>query len=228
MTQTWRDLLFAHWPVPVERLRPLIPAPLCIDTYGGQAWIGVIPFHMTGVGPRWLPALPWFSAFPELNVRTYVVVGDRPGVWFFSLDAGNPLAVALARLWYHLPYFNARMSVRVDGEWIQYSSQRVQKGDPVARFRGRYRPRGSSFASAPGSLDHWLTERYCLYSADAGQRVYRAEIHHPPWSLQRAEARVDRNTMTVPIGIELPNVPPLLHFSRRQDAVAWSPRRLNV
>ena len=104
MRQVWHDLVFAHWPVSVDQLRPLIPPGLQIDTYDGQAWIGVVPFRMSGIRPRLLPAVPWLSAFPELNVRTYVVADDKPGVWFFSLEAANLVAVTIARWWYCLLY----------------------------------------------------------------------------------------------------------------------------
>src|ERR1700687_6083754 len=109
MAGTWRDLLFAHWPVATTSLRPLVPARLRIDTFDGQAWLAVVPFRMSGVRLRGTPAMPWLSAFPELNVRTYVRCGAKPGVWFFSLDAGNPLAVGIARAWFHLPYYRAWM-----------------------------------------------------------------------------------------------------------------------
>lgn len=224
MTQTWHDLVFAHWPVAVEQLRPLIPPGLQIDTYEGQAWIGVVPFRMSGVRPRPLPAVPWLSAFPELNVRTYVTANDKPGVWFFSLEAANPVAVAVARRWYLLPYFHARMSCRVEGARIVYTSQRIHRGAPAANFRGHYTPTGEVFHAQRGSLEYWLTERYCLYVADARQRLYRGEIDHPPWPLQLAEATIRANTMTLPLGIRLPEaeVLPLLHFARRQDVVVWS------
>src|ERR687892_361778 len=107
MTQTWNDLLFAHWPVDANDLRQRVPAGLDLDLFEGQAYVGVVPFHMTNVAPRGVPAIPWVSAFPELNVRTYVRIGAKPGVYFFSLDAGNPVAVAVARAMFNLPYYPA-------------------------------------------------------------------------------------------------------------------------
>ena len=221
MKQVWHDLLFAHWPIPLEQLRPLIPEVLHVDTYKGQAWIGIVPFRMSGIRPRWLPALPWFSAFPELNVRTYVITDHKPGVWFFSLDATNPVAVAVARRWYHLPYFHARMSCRRVGDGVAYESQRVQRGAPPAAFSGKYQPVSPVFQAERGSLAYWLTERYCLYAVDSRQRVFRAEIDHPPWSLHLAKAEIANETMTIPLGIKLPIIPPLLHFSRRQEVAVW-------
>jgi uncharacterized protein YqjF (DUF2071 family) len=226
MAQTWHDLLFAHWPVDLAALRRLLPPQLQIDTCEGQAWLGVVPFRMTGVRLRGTPALPWLSAFPELNVRTYVTCGGKPGVWFFSLDAGNSLAVAIARVWFHLPYFRARMScVEADG-WIHYQSERTHRGAPAGLLAGQYRPVGEVFSARHGTLGHFLTERYCLYTADAHGRIIRGEIHHPPWALQVAEAEFTVNTMSEAAGVALPARKPLLHFSRRQDVVVWRPERL--
>ena len=221
MAQTWHDLIFAHWPIAVEQLRSLIPAGLRIDTYEGQAWVGVVPFRMSGIRPRLLPPVPWLSAFPELNVRTYVIADDKPGVWFFSLEAANPVAVAVARWWYLLPYFRAQMSCRTEGTDIAYASRRVHRGAPAANFFAQYRPTGAVFQARRGSLEYWLTERYCLYTTDARRQIYRGEIDHPPWPLQLAEAAIRENTMTLSLDIRLPEVPPLLHFARQQDVVVW-------
>lgn len=228
MAQNWHDLLFAHWPVPVDDLRRVIPPSLSIDTFDGQAWIGVVPFRMSGVRPRLVPPVPWLSAFPELNVRTYVKAGDtlRAGVWFFSLEAGNPVAVAVARSWYHLPYFHARMSLNETGGNIQYASHRIHRGAPRAEFVGRYRPTGEVFRAERGSLAHWLTERYCLYTVDSRGQLYRGEIHHAAWPLQTAEAEIEVNTMTQPPGISLPATPPVLYFARRLDVVVWPLSRI--
>lgn len=226
MAQVWHDLLFAHWPVPAATLRAHIPTPLAIDTFDGQAWLGVVPFRMSGIRLRGTPALPWLSAFPELNVRTYVVTDGKPGVWFFSLDAGNAIAVAIARAWFHLPYFRARMLCEERDGWIEYSSERVHRGAACGELRGRYRPTGEAFLSKRGSLEHFLTERYCLYAIDGKGRVSRGEIRHRPWALQLAEAELTRNTMAEAAGFALPAQKPLLHFAKRQDVVVWQPQRL--
>jgi hypothetical protein len=178
------------------------------------------------VRPRGVPALPGLSAFPELNVRTYVRAGEKPGVWFFSLDAGNRLAVEVARRWYHLPYFRARMSCVREGESVQYASRRIHRGAPPAEFRARYRPVGEALHSTAGWLDRWLTERYCLYAADGGGGLHRAEIHHAAWRLAPAEAEIERNTMAAALGFELPPEPPLLHFAGRLEVAAWAPQRV--
>jgi uncharacterized protein YqjF (DUF2071 family) len=225
MAQTWHDLLFAHWPVDAALLRPLLPPQLQVDTFEGQAWLAVVPFRMTGVRLRGAPAVPWLSAFPELNVRTYVTLGEKPGVWFFSLDAGNSLAVAIARAWFHLPYFRARMSCAERDGWIHYQSERTHNGAPAAELNCRYRPVGDVFSPQRGTLEYFLTERYCLYTTDARGRVIRCEIHHPPWPLQRAEAEPAQNSMTGSLGIALTSRP-LLHFVRRQDVLVWPPEKI--
>ncbi len=226
MRMVWRDLLFAHWPVPVAALRDLIPHNLEIDTFDGNAWLGLVPFGMTGVAPRFAPPqfsrlAPGLSSFLELNVRTYVTANGRAGVWFFSLDAANAFAVRAARTAFHLPYMDARMISSSAGETISYSSVRTHRGEPEAEFRGRYKPVGDVYHSSPGTLESWLTERYCLYSADRAGRLYRGEIHHQRWPLQRAELELEVNTMTQGIGLELRDPPTLLHFARELPVVAW-------
>jgi uncharacterized protein YqjF (DUF2071 family) len=237
MSQTWHDLLFAHWPIDeasLRTLRPLIPGALDIDTFQDKAWIGVVPFRMSGVRLRATPALPTLSAFPELNVRTYVTHGGKPGVWFFSLDAANAIAVSVARAWFHLPYFNARMRCERRNDWIEYSSDRTHRAAPKARLSGRYRPIGEVFQAKPGTLEHFLTERYCLYAADENGKISRGEIQHSPWRLQPAQAELSENTMiesAMECGASAPPLPitpnhptdPLLHFSLRQDVVVWHP-----
>jgi hypothetical protein len=175
---------------------------------------------MTNVTPRFVPALPWLSAFPEINVRTYVTVGGRPGVYFFSLDAANPIAVRSARALFRLPYFTASMRVDRGGDAVVYRSRRPS-GDAI--FEARYAPSGAPFAADRDSLEYFLTERYCLYTVGRAGRVSRAEVHHAPWSLQRADAEVGVNTMTAPAGIALPPAPPHLLFAKRQDTIVWMP-----
>lgn len=226
MQQVWHDLLFAHWAVAAKDLRPLIPAQLEIDTLDGSAWIGVVPFRMSGVRMR--GPLGWraFAPFPELNVRTYVVEDGKPGVWFFSLDAASALAVWGARRFFHLPYFLAQMKCEERGGWIEYSSTREKTARP-AKLLGRYRAIGDVLPAKPGSIEHFLAERYCLYTADRRGRIILCEIHHPPWPLQTAEAELEENSMAAAAGIAVAErSPELLHFSRRQDVVVWAPRRL--
>jgi uncharacterized protein YqjF (DUF2071 family) len=214
--QTWEDLLFAHWSVPLSAVREYVPAELEVEQYGGNAWLTVTPFHLTGLRARGILPLPGVSSFLELNVRTPVVGPDgRPGIWFFSLDASSRLAVELARRTYKLPYFHARMSATRRGQWIDYECARLDERGRV--FSGRYRPEGDVFHAEPGSLEWFLAERYCLYTTDRRGVLQRAEIHHELWPLQGAEAEVELATISP---IELDG-PPLCHFSRRQDVVIW-------
>ena len=219
MTQTWQDLLFAHWPVAPAALRPFVPGGLELDIYAGDAWVGVVPFRISRLAPVAAPRR-LVLAFPEPNVRTYVTAEGKPGVWFFSLDAASPLAVAAARATYFLPYYWARMRVEDDAGSIDYASRRRHAGAAAAEFAGRYRPTGPVSTSAPGSLEHWLTARHCLYAASRTGRLFRGEINHPPWPLQPAEATIATNTMAAAHGIAIAGHP-LLHFARRIDVVAW-------
>jgi uncharacterized protein YqjF (DUF2071 family) len=221
MSQHWHDLLFAHWAMPPAMLRRLVPEPLALDLRDEQAWVGVVPFWMSGVRARGTPEIPGLSTFPELNVRTYVAFRGKPGVYFFSLDAASWCAVQTARALYHLPYFHARMSVRSENEVVMYESSRH---DAPAEFRGRYRPIGEVRIRERGSLEHWLTERYCLYTVHRGA-VYVGEIHHQPWPLQDAWAEIDVNSVANADGIPLPATEPVLHFARRLDVLIWPIRR---
>jgi uncharacterized protein len=214
MGQTWDDLLFVHYRVPVERLRPLVPEGLELQEHSGTAWLGVTPFVVTGLRARGLFPLPFASSFREVNVRTYVTRDGKPGIWFFSLDASSQVAVEAARRLYRLPYFRADISVRRRGDELLYDCSR----DDGKAFSAAYRKNGPEFNAEPGSLEEFLTERYCLYAAHAG-RLCRADIHHRPWPLQPARARIDLNTLP-PVKLDSGDEP-LLHYSARQDVVIW-------
>jgi uncharacterized protein YqjF (DUF2071 family) len=226
MHQRWHDLLFAHWPVPADDLNALMPATLPVDTFDGQAWVAVVPFRMSGVRLRGVPPVPLTSALLELNVRTYVTINDEPGVYFFSLDAENRLAVEVARSWFKLPYFNAGMTLQRRGGWIHYASHRTDNRGRPALFSGRYRPTGEPLITEPGTLEYWLTERYALYTTDGDGRIYRGRIHHPRWPLQPAEAVFTHNTVAQSHGITLPDTPPLLHFSESIAITAGAIQRV--
>ena len=225
MRMRWVELLFAHWPVPVEALRPLVPAELEIDTLEDQAWLGVVPFRMEDVAPRFLPAVPGPGGFPEINVRTYVTRNGRGGVWFLSLDAGSRVAVKGARTAFHLPYYRARMSSDTEAGWVDYRSERTDSRGTPAVFSGRYRPTGPIEVAAPGSLDAFLTDRMGLYATDGDGRIHWTAIRHEPWPLQSAEAEIEVNTMAAAAGLTLPDLAPVLSFAKRLDVVAWWPRR---
>ena len=207
--------------MPRDQLARLLPRSLSLDTRDGVAWLGITPFRVTGLRLRGTLPVPRLSEFLELNVRTYVTVGDKPGIYFFSLDAESRFAVQAARRLYRLPYYLALMNARSTAGWIEYSSARREGLARPFVFEGRYRPRGEVFNAEPGSLEHFLTERYCLYAVDARGNLRRAEIHHAPWRLQRAEAELESSTM-VPAGTTLPDGEPLLHFSACQDVVVWA------
>jgi uncharacterized protein len=216
--QTWCDLLFAHWRVPAERLRRLMPATLPLHLYeDGSAWLGITPFVVKGLRLRATPPLPWVSHFPELNVRTYVELDGKPGIYFFSLDAGRRAAVVAARRTYRLPYFHARMRADRVGARIDYESERIDPSGTPARLRGSYHPVGGR---ADDPLGRWLAERYCAYTVDERLRPLRIDIHHPPWPLQPAEGELEAQGMADQLGIELEGEP-LLHFSARQDTLIW-------
>src|SRR5690242_17888012 len=192
MAQVWRKLLFAHWPLPPEVMHPHLPPCLPLDTFDGQAWVGVVPFTMEGVHFRGAPGIPTARRFPELNVRTYVTVENKPGVYFFSLDAGSRLAVVGARTLFALPYYRARFAITTREYDVRYRCERLGKAPadtPHATFEARYRPTGPVRLAQAGSLEDWLTARYCLYTT-RGAHLLRGEIHHAPWPLQLAEADI--------------------------------------
>ena len=223
------ELLFMHWRMPEASLRPLVPSALKLDTFDGSAWLGITPFRMQRTRTGFLPTVPWLSRFPELNVRAYVTTEGRPDIWFLSLDASNPVVVRIARATFSLPYVDAEMSSRVSGGQIRYKSVRIYKGTSPARLALSYHPVGESFRPRPGLLEYFLTERYCLYNADAqGRRVWRGDIHHLPWPLQEAETELEEFEMTAQIGVTLSDVEPLLHYARCLDVAAWLPKRINA
>lgn len=217
----WCDLAFLHWHVDPERLKPLIPDGLELDLYEGQAWVGVVPFRMVDSRVRFTPAMPGLATFPELNVRTYVRAGKRAGVWFFSLDAGSALAVRGARALFNLPYFDAAMSVETARD-VAYRSRRTHRGAPTACFSGRYAPGGPVFRAAPGTLEHFLTERYCLFNRDRSGQLGYLDVHHLPWPLQPATCAIETNSMAEASCIALPNVAPVALFAKSLDVIAWS------
>ncbi|HET7568546.1 MAG TPA: DUF2071 domain-containing protein [Gaiellaceae bacterium] len=213
---TWTDLLFAHWRVPLEQVRRHVPRELEVELHDGSAWVGIVPFRMEATRARGALPVPGVSSFLELNVRTYVRARDeKPGVWFFSLDASSRLAVAAARRTYRLPYFHARLALDREDGWLD--SECARTGERGKVFSGRYRPTGDVFHAEPGSLEWFLAERYCLYTSEPRGRVLRAEIQHDRWPLQPAECEIEL-TSIAPFELQ---GPPLCHFAARQDVVVW-------
>jgi uncharacterized protein YqjF (DUF2071 family) len=226
MEQSWHDLLFAHWSYPAAVIRAAVPAQLPIDTFDGRAWAGVVPFQVRGLRARWLPAIRGLSDFPELNVRTYVTIGGKPGVYFFSLDAGSAWAVQGARIAFHLNYYRALMSMTRGPRGITYLSRRTDRRGRPADFSARYRANGKGVRAQPGSLEYFLIERYCLYAVSPSGRINRMDIHHRPWLLQPAEAEIDADMLLAAAQIPAPGERPLLHFSALQEMIGWLPERV--
>jgi uncharacterized protein YqjF (DUF2071 family) len=218
--QSWEELLFLHWRVDAGAVRRLVPDELDLDEHDGTAWLGITPFLISGFRLRGMFPVPVVSSFPELNVRTYVTAEDKPGIWFFSLDTPSLLAVEAARVAYRLPYFHARAALERKADRIEFTSAR-RNGERPFVFEATYRPAGGE-ASEPrlGTLEHFLTERYCLYARDE-RGLHRAEIHHPPWELRPADVEIRLNTMP-PDGVEIGGEKPLCHLAERQDVVIWS------
>ena len=219
MFQSWQDLTFLHWPVPHDTLRVLVPPELELETFDGEAWLGLTPFRVEGLRPRWLPPAPVSSRFLEANLRTYVRHRGRSGVFFFSLETTSLLAVAAARAFYRLPYRLAFMSMSCRNGWYRYRSWRL--GDRRAQLSLRCRATGEATPASPGSLEAFLVERYALYSV-VGGRVMRGDIHHAPWPLQAAEVDITYNGLPAAHGIALNGAAPLAHFAARQDTLIWS------
>ena len=231
MKQNWNDLLFAHWPIAPKIMASLIPPGLEVDTFDEYGWVGVVPFWMDGIRHR-VPGtrdrsveIPTVTSFPELNLRTYVRsrLTGRAGVFFFSLDAANLLAVIGARTIFHLPYYFADMVRETASEGtVHYKSRRLLTSTDVsfeATYRGLGRPAHAA-ASQPGTIEHFLTERYCLFTSFRG-RILVGNIHHQPWPLEAAEAEIRANCIAPPHGLVLPSRPPILHFSRSLQVYVW-------
>ena len=220
MMQRWHELLFAHWAVKPDALRGLVPPGLTLDTHDGWAWLGIVPFRVTDVRPRFAPPVAPISNFVQMNVRTYVTQGGKAGVWFFSLEANNPVAVLGASVAFRLPFRNAEMHHRVNGDTVHFESRRTSPTAPPAELRGTYRPTSPAFRAASGSLDSWLTDRLCLFAQGRAGQLYRADIHHLPWMLHRAEAEFPVNTMMAMHNIAL-NGEPVLHYVPHMDMLGW-------
>jgi uncharacterized protein YqjF (DUF2071 family) len=216
--QTWEQLLFAHWEVPADALRALLPGSVELDLFEQRAYLGLTPFRVENLRVRGLPPAPLLSSFLELNCRTYVTVGGKPGIWFFSLDASSRFAVEAARRLYKLPYFRARMTGPPS-----FTSVRAE-GDPLV-WESTYRAAGTVAPASRRTLEHFLSERYCLYVTDEAGALHRAEIHHPPWPLQDAEATVRR--VELPLPLRLDGAPHLM-YSARQDVVIWPLERVRL
>lgn len=224
LSMQWTELAFLHWPVDPASVRPHLPPGLELETHGGDAWLGVVPFRMRRTRFRFLPPLPTAHEFPELNVRTYVRCGDRAGVWFFSLDAGSRLAVEGARATFGLPYFHADTTVEQKGELVSFTSRRTDRRGPPARFAAGYCSGGRSRPAAPGTLEHFLVERYCLFTASKHGALRIGEIAHEPWQLQPASVQLGTCDMTRLLGFDLPDHAPFALCAEPLTVASWTPR----
>jgi uncharacterized protein YqjF (DUF2071 family) len=220
MHQDWGKLLFMHWSVDAAVLRPMIPAALEIDTFKGSAWIAIAPFTMWGIRafPPFLPPVPGFSSMHELNVRTYVYRDGVPGVWFFSLDCNSAAAVLGARSFFFLPYYNAEIELNQESRIIDYSL--VRTDDPPANFVASWQIGEPLRHSQPGSIEFFLTERYCLYS-EKQTKIYRSRIYHQPWPLQVATLSSFNSSMLEAAGLPTPESEPLLHYAEEVNVDIW-------
>jgi uncharacterized protein len=215
--QTWEQTFFAHWPVPVDELRSLVPDELEIEEHDGSAWLGIMFFRVRALRARGALPVPGISSFLQLNVRTYVCGPDGlPGVWFFSIDASSRLAALGVRRIYHVPAFHARMTLDAVAGW--HEAECVRVGERGRVFSGRYRATGETFHAEPGSLEWFLTERYRLFTTHGR----RAEMHHDRWLLIPAEAEIDLASIA-PVAV---TGEPLCHFAFRQDALIWPPEQV--
>jgi len=220
MLQRWGKLLFAHWTMPAGALVGKLPEGVELDLFQGQAWVGVVPFTMWGVRASFLPPVPGLSSFHEINVRTYVRVGGIPGVWFFSLDASNPLAVHAARLAYHLPYYHADIEIEEQATRLRYRSTRTHRNAPAASFDAAWKFGEPLGESRPGTLQHFLTERYCLFAEHRG-RLFRGPVHHPPWPLRAARLESIASTMIEGAGLPAPTGEPLVYHADELAVEIW-------
>jgi uncharacterized protein YqjF (DUF2071 family) len=224
MRQDWHHLLFLHWAVDPLALRPLVPEPLALDLYEGRAWVGLVPFTVTGARAVLMPPLPLVSSFHEVNVRTYVHHGGRdPGVWFFSLDASSPLAVAAARALFHLNYLDAAIRfelAREEPPIVDLDARRTGEGGRPAHLRVRYAPQGPPAPAAFRSLDFFLVERYVLY-ARQGEKLWRGRVHHPAYRLQHVALEGLEETYLAATGIERPPGPVVAHYARGVDVKVY-------
>ena len=232
MKQSWRYLSFLHWEVPAETLKPHIPPGLTLDTFEGRAFIGLVPFTMRGVRPVGFPIVPWLSNFHETNVRTYVHrEGTDPGVWFFSLDAANIVAITIARLLFGLNYQFARMTLGLEesegASRIRYESNRCRPSRPGPSTRIEVSVVGPVRHAVPGSLEHFLAERYILYTVRRG-RLYSGRVHHPPYPLQDARCEFLEESLFAASGLVRHGWAPIVQYSEGVDVEIFSLKSLGI
>ncbi len=219
MKQTWNDLLFAHYPIKLEVLRKLVPEVLPLDSFNSLGWIGMVPFKMTGVRLRGLPPVHGTNSFAQVNVRTYVSLDGKPGVYFLSQDAANWLASSLAHTFFHLPYLHADINVKLGNARIDFDSKR--RGNKQAELVCSYRPISEPSYAEKGTFDEWMAERYCFYAINKKGVPFRCDVLHQPWLLQEAEAEITQNALLTKQGILVEKESPVFHFSKKMEVRTW-------
>ncbi|MFB6195301.1 MAG: YqjF family protein [Haloplanus sp.] len=220
----WRHLLFANWPVDAAVLDAHLPSPLTVDEHDGTGWLSVVPFTNVAVRPRGLPE-PFGVRLPELNLRTYVTCDGEPGVYFFSLDAQGVASVLGARVFHHLPYYYARVSLDWDGDRVRFRSRRRHPGARPADYRATYWPTGESFSAHEDALAAFLVERYRFYTQASDGTLRYSDIDHDPWTLYPAAADVETNTLFGANGFRRPEADPTYYYSPGLDVTASRSRR---
>jgi len=218
MYQNWEKLLFLHWTMEPASIRALVPAPLSLDTFHGQAWIGITPFHLSGLRPVLLPEIPGLSAFYELNVRTYVHYQGVPGLWFFSLYASKLIPVIGARMGFSLPYRDAHIEMRESGRRVHYFLRK--SGEHGGEFEANWQIGPALPSPAVDSLEFFLIERYCLFAMDQN-RLYHCRVYHVPWLVRTADLIFYRSNLIAAEGLPEPSGPPLVHFGGDQHVEVW-------
>ncbi|MBI1880661.1 MAG: DUF2071 domain-containing protein, partial [Chloroflexi bacterium] len=211
-------VLFMHWPIPAEHLRPLVPTQMELDTYDGQAWLSLIPLRMGSLHLRWLPPIPGTSTIIQVGLRTYIHVNHEPAIYYLTQYADNDLYIWVARYLFQLPYHKARMTFSPQQAGFHFECHEPASG---AEFVASYRPVGQPSPATPGSLEHFLLERYTLFSQSPAGKLYRGVVGHAPWPVQQIEVDIERNTIPSVMGLTLPPAAPLLHFSPGVHDIAW-------
>jgi uncharacterized protein len=221
MKQTWQHVLFAHWPVPADDVRPLVPAPLEVDFWAGQAWVSVVTLRASGVRLRFVPPVPLLSTLHQVNLRTYVHYQGEPGVYFITIDTDHLPAALGARLLYRLPYYYARIVMRNQGKEVSWASRRATPGTEPAEFRATYRPTGELFTPGPATLDAWLLNRFRLFMVTGGGQPKRGEIRHSEWHLHNAALAIEHDSLSAARGVRVPSVAPVTHYAAQESALFW-------
>lgn len=223
--QSWKELSFLHFPVAVEELKKRVPQALEIDSFEGTAWVSLVPFFMEDVMMRNLPSIYPFKKFPELNARTYVKYGGKTGVYFFSLDASSLNFVLGGRIAFNLPYYLAKMKIekKKQGHYHYQSQRRFANKQ---QFDVEIQYDDASFSAEKGSFEHWVAERYCLFTANQ-KKVSCVEVHHAPWQLHHASCKIHANDLLKTLGIQPLQQEPICHFSPGVDVIAWHPEKLS-